>query len=109
MSFYFSRDAIRLPLAIALALTTCASFAKDGSSDWIESVVVTGSRVVPETKGVAGSVTVIDRATIERRMDEDVLSLLRLVPGVHVAQAGGRSGFASIHMRGGNISGKKYT
>ena len=104
MSFYFSRDAIRLPLAIALALTTCASFANDGSSDWIESVVVTGSRVVPETNGVAGSVTVIDRAKIERRMDEDVLSLLRLVPGVHVAQAGGRSGFASIHMRGGEAN-----
>ena len=70
----------------------------------MESVVVTGSRVASETDSVTGSVTVIDRDLIERRMDENVLDLLRSVAGVHIAQAGGRSGFASIHMRGGEAN-----
>lgn len=102
-SFLF-RDAFWLFLAILVTSLVQPSLASDEASEWMESVVVTGSRIASETDSVTGSVTVIDRDLIERRMDENVLDLLRSVAGVHIAQAGGRSGFASIHMRGGEAN-----
>jgi len=98
------RDAFWLSLAIVATSLVQPSLASDEASEWMESVVVTGSRVASETDRVTGSVTVIDRDLIERRMDENVLDLLRGVAGVHIAQVGGRSGFASIHMRGGEAN-----
>jgi vitamin B12 transporter len=102
--FSLFRDAFWLALAIVATSLVQPSLASDESSEGMESVVVTGSRVASETDSVTGSVTVIDRDLIERRMDENVLDLLRSVAGVHIAQAGGRSGFASIHMRGGEAN-----
>lgn len=104
MSSSLFRDALGLSLVIVATSLVQPSLASDEASEWMESVVVTGSRVAPEKNGVTGSVTVIDRGMIERRMDENVLDLLRSVAGVHIAQAGGRSGFASIHMRGGEAN-----
>ena len=64
----------------------------------MESVVVTGSRIASESD----SVTVRDRH--RSRFDRaahgrECLDLLRSVAGVHIAQAGGRSGFASLPQR----------
>ncbi|MBK1722768.1 TonB-dependent vitamin B12 receptor [Thiocystis violacea] len=66
----------------------------------LEPVVVTATRT-PETQTLA-SVTVIDRAEIERKQARSVPDLLRGLPGIAVAQSGGPGQGASIFLRGTN-------
>ena len=68
----------------------------------IETVTVTGTRISANGNPVNGLTTVITREMIESRADENVIDLLRGQSGVHVAQAGGRGGIASVQLRGGD-------
>ena len=68
----------------------------------IEAVMVTGTRISGDDNPVNGLTTVITREMIESRADENVIDLLRGQSGVHVAQAGGRGGIASVQLRGGD-------
>ena len=68
----------------------------------IETVIVTGTRISADDNPVNGLTTVITREMIESRADENVIDLLRGQSGVHVAQAGGRGGIASVQLRGGD-------
>ncbi len=86
--------AVSLPLAVvALA---------DEPATLLEPVVVTATRTPQPQNETLASVTVIDRAEIERRQARSVPDLLRGVPGVAVTQTGGRGQTASIFMRGTN-------
>jgi vitamin B12 transporter len=67
-----------------------------------EEIVVTAARVPEPAHEVGSSVTVIDRAEIERRKVTSVLELLRGVPGLEVAQSGGPGRTASVFLRGAN-------
>ena len=68
----------------------------------IETVIITGTRISGDDNPVNGLTTVITREMIESRADESVIDLLRGQSGVHVAQAGGRGGIASVQLRGGD-------
>ena len=68
----------------------------------IETVTVTGTRISANDNPVNGLTAVITREMIESRADENVIDLLRGQSGVHVAQAGGRGGIASVQLRGGD-------
>ena len=68
----------------------------------IETVTITGTRISANENPVNALTTVITREMIESRADENVIDLLRGQSGVHVAQAGGRGGIASVQLRGGD-------
>ena len=66
-----------------------------------ESVVVSAAQVDTPLSRTTDSVTVIDRATLNRRQTETVADALRDVPGMNVVQSGGRGAVTSIFPRGG--------
>lgn len=68
----------------------------------LETVVVTGTRIASSVNPINGLTTVITREAIESGGNENVIDLLRGESGVHVAQAGGRGGIASVQLRGGD-------
>ena len=74
----------------------------EAAATQIETVTVTGTRIRANENPVNGLTTVITREMIESRADENVIDLLRGQSGVHVAQAGGRGGIASVQLRGGD-------
>ena len=84
------------PASIALCASEDASPLTD-----LETIVVTGSRLDIPANQFPGAISIITRDMIEKRSDEHLLDLLRSVPGLHVDQAGGRGGIASVHVRGG--------
>ncbi|MBN8808701.1 MAG: TonB-dependent receptor [Sphingomonas sp.] len=61
-------------------------------------VVASGVEQAPETVGQA--VTVIDRATIERRQTVALSDLLATTPGVTVTRNGGLGAFTAVRIRG---------
>ena len=61
-------------------------------------VVASGIEQYPETTGQA--VTLIDRATIERRQSVALSDLLATTPGVTVSRNGGLGGFTAVRIRG---------
>lgn len=69
-----------------------------------EEIVVSASHAEVERERVGSSVTVIDRAEIERRRAVTVADLLATVPGVAVSRSGGRGGGVSVFLRGANSS-----
>ncbi|MGD8173922.1 TonB-dependent receptor domain-containing protein [Vibrio sp. TRT 21S02] len=89
-------------LAIAVAsLLPYASFSHaQTSSD--ETVVVTASRFEQPLNDVIASTTVISKQEIEDIQAKSLVDVLKRVPGVEVAQTGGRGHSASIFMRGYN-------
>lgn len=74
----------------------------ESSTTQMETVTVTGTRIGSDKNPINGLTTVISREMIESRADENVIDLLRGQSGVHVAQAGGRGGVASVQLRGGD-------
>lgn len=80
----------------ALALPAGA-FAAD---EYLDTVLVSGSRT-PSTLGRVGSaVTVIDRSTFDFRQAQFATDLLRHVPGVMLSNAGGVGKQTQLRMRG---------
>jgi len=66
-----------------------------------QDVVVTASATELPASQVGAPVTVIDRGTLDALGKSSVLEALRLVPGAHVVQTGGRGGATSLFVRGG--------
>ncbi|MBK6660280.1 MAG: TonB-dependent receptor [Proteobacteria bacterium] len=87
----------RMFLCAALALPLAAHAA---TTDYPDTVVVSGSRT-PSTLGKVGSsVTVIDRSTLDFRQANFAVDLLRYVPGITVSNAGGVGKQTQLRMRG---------
>src|SRR5262245_42637923 len=72
-----------------------------------QDVVVTAAATELPASQIGSPVTVLGADTIQALGKVDVLEPLRLVPGVLVAQAGGRGGVASLFVRGGNSNFNK--
>jgi outer membrane cobalamin receptor len=66
-----------------------------------ESVVVSAAQVETTLSRATGSVTVIDRADLDRRQTETVADAVRGVPGLGVVSSGGRGALTSLFPRGG--------
>ncbi|HSE97234.1 MAG TPA: TonB-dependent receptor plug domain-containing protein, partial [Blastocatellia bacterium] len=66
-----------------------------------DKVVVTATRTETLSDELGGSVSVIDSGEFARAGHSQVSEPLRLIPGVSVAQTGGRGGLTSIFARGG--------
>ncbi|MFG0605691.1 TonB-dependent receptor domain-containing protein [Vibrio mimicus] len=90
-------------LAIALAsLLTPISYLHANEAQPQETVVVTANRFEQKQASVLSATTVISRQEIEQYQANSLTEVLRRVPGVEVAQNGGRGHNASVFMRGTN-------
>ncbi|EKO3392157.1 TonB-dependent receptor domain-containing protein [Vibrio fluvialis] len=90
-----------LAVAVASLLPYASfSFAQDTSAD--ETVVVTANRFEQKQASVLSATTVISHQEIEQYQANSLTEVLRRVPGVEIAQNGGRGHNASVFMRGTN-------
>lgn len=87
-------------LVLVLALPAFAQTPTGSPVD--EEITVTADRIAAPTDQVGSSVTVIDRAEIERRRHATVAELLRTVPGVEINRTSGAGSVTSAFLRGGN-------
>ncbi len=69
-----------------------------------ETIVVTANRFGQSQSSVLNATSVVSRQDIEEYQANSLIEVLRRVPGVEVAQNGGRGHVASIFMRGTNSS-----
>jgi hemoglobin/transferrin/lactoferrin receptor protein len=96
---------MRDPRTINLALGVAIVFAFDlaTAQTVIEDVVVTATRLPRSVQDIAGTVSVISDAELERQVADDLDDLVRYQPGVSMdtAQRGGNQGFV-IRGIGGN-------
>ncbi|MGC9551357.1 TonB-dependent receptor plug domain-containing protein, partial [Vibrio metoecus] len=90
-------------LAIALvSLLTPISYLHANEAQSQETLVVTANRFEQKQASVLSATTVISRQEIEQYQANSLTEVLRRVPGVEVAQNGGRGHNASVFMRGTN-------
>lgn len=66
----------------------------------IPQVVVTGSSIPGAVSESTNSLTIITRSAIDAHRPTSMVEVLRLVPGLHVDQRGGRGGIGSVYLRG---------
>src|SRR6185436_6777593 len=66
-----------------------------------DRVVVTATRTMAQTAELGGSISVITGEDLQRMNQSLVSESLRLIPGLVVAQSGGRGGITSVFARGG--------
>lgn len=66
-----------------------------------DQVIITATRTATPANELGGSVSVITSEDLTRANQTTVSESLRLVPGLSVAQTGGRGGLTSIFTRGG--------
>ncbi|GBC76639.1 Vitamin B12 transporter BtuB [bacterium HR08] len=69
-----------------------------------EEIVVTATATEVPRAQLGASVGVVEEEDLQRQAKVHVLELLRIIPGLHVAQTGGRGGQTSLFLRGGNSS-----
>jgi outer membrane cobalamin receptor len=77
-----------IPISLSLAAVT-------------EEIVVSASQIDAPLSRIPDSVTVLTAADLRTRQIEDLAAALRLVPGLAVAQYGGRGALTSVFPRGG--------
>ncbi|MCG6117376.1 MAG: TonB-dependent vitamin B12 receptor [Aquimonas sp.] len=91
--------AAALTAALALLLSpSVATASADAKS--LDRIVVTGSRTAQSLDDSLASITVLDRADIERLQAGSLLELLRSVPGVSIANNGGAGKVSAVFLRG---------
>ncbi len=97
------RFALALP-ACLLAAPSDPSTTGDGADGPTAQaqIVVTASGYAETVDASLATVSVIDRAEIERSQAPDLLSLLRLQAGVDIARTGGAGQSTSVFLRGSN-------
>jgi vitamin B12 transporter len=66
----------------------------------VHEVVVSASRTSQRIEDATSSTTLISREDIERSVSTDLPSLLQLIPGTEISQAGGTGTVSSIFLRG---------
>ena len=101
---------LRRPLSVALsllivpaaALTVAPPVQAAGEELWKADVTVTASRVQRHNRETLASVTVIDRAMIERSQAGSLPELLARQAGVQFNRKGGRGADSSLFLRGTN-------
>jgi vitamin B12 transporter len=91
------------PTVLFLAAAASAAAARAQAPAPVSESVVVSASLAPENEpAVSGSVTVLTREDIEKSGKTSVVDLLRRVPGLDVAQNGGRGSVASVFLRGAN-------
>ncbi len=101
-SMLLTRRVLRCVPSLLMMLAATPVLAQAGPVERLEPVVVTASRSAQVVTDTLPHTTVITRAEIEASQVGDVISLLRLQPGIQIALNGGPGSVASVFMRGTN-------
>jgi vitamin B12 transporter len=96
-----------LCMASLTPLTEARADTYEESSDALQSIVVTATRVPTPEIQVASSVTVVTAEEIAARQIQTAPDLLKEIPGLNVVQSGGPGGQTSVFMRGTNSNHTK--
>ena len=91
---------LALAAAVAAALNAASALAQVEDIDQLDPMVVTATRTAQTADETLASVTVIDRAQIERRQSRTMSDILRGLPGVSVTSNGGPGQPTSVFLRG---------
>lgn len=89
--------------ALALAVAT-PLHAQSASDDQDDDIVVSASRIVQKRSETGQSITVVDKAELDRRQTQVLSDVLQTLPGISVARNGGPGGTTSVFIRGGDSS-----
>ena len=88
-------------LAIAAA---CPVHAQTDDRDERDEIIVSASRIEQRRSETGQSITVVDKAELDRRQTQVLSDVLQTLPGVSVARNGGPGGVTSVFIRGGDSS-----
>lgn len=89
-----------------LAAMSQMGYAADNHSDQLRVLVTATTTEITEAESLA-SVTVIDKATIEKQQPQEITELLAGQPGIDIVTNGGYGKSTSIFTRGSNSTGTK--
>lgn len=87
-------------LLSATPLTLAAPTLAHAAADIAPPIVISATRIPTDASRIGSSVTVLDRAEIERKQKPTVIELLRDVPGVSVAGSGPQGQTSRVFLRG---------
>ncbi|HEX7782688.1 MAG TPA: TonB-dependent receptor [Sphingobium sp.] len=91
-------------LSLLPALLSTAAFAQDAppadAAANADSIVVTATRLATPLDQVAASITVLDKAAIDRAQDMGVTEILLRTPGISISRNGGYGTATSLRIRG---------
>ena len=92
-----------LSCSLVAVLLSATSFAQEQSSDRVEELTISATRLPRTIENIAGTVSLISAEDIEREVGDDLDDLVRFQPGVsmNTAARGGNQGF-TIRGIGGN-------
>jgi vitamin B12 transporter len=90
----------RTPLPAAVLTAFLPLWAAAQEATLLDPVVVTATRTAQTADETLASVTVVDREEIERRQARSVADALRGIPGLAIANQGGRGKLTSFFLRG---------
>ncbi|AGI25471.1 TonB-dependent receptor [Pseudomonas sp. ATCC 13867] len=88
------------PTALALGGFSCIGLAADEAPLVLDDQLVTATRTERRAEQTLASVSVLDRADIERSQAQSVPDLLRRLPGISLASNGGPGKATSLYLRG---------
>ncbi|MCF7994858.1 MAG: TonB-dependent vitamin B12 receptor [Chromatiaceae bacterium] len=88
-----------LPCAMALLWTAPLSAQVEAVAN-LDPIVITANRTAQTADQTLASVTVIDRAEIDRRQSKTMVDILRGLPGVATSSSGGPGQPTSVFLRG---------
>ncbi|QSA98659.1 TonB-dependent vitamin B12 receptor [Methylococcus sp. EFPC2] len=86
--------------AVMLSVCLANSQAEEPEPTRLDPITITATRTERRVDQSLASVTVVDRAEIERRQVQSVQDLLRGVPGLSISSNGGLGKNASLYLRG---------
>ncbi|MFT3808273.1 TonB-dependent receptor domain-containing protein [Arenimonas sp.] len=101
MKFLLSRSALSAAILLSLPALASAASESEAPKD-IGTVQVTANRIEQPVEETLASVTVIDRADIERSQSPDLSDLLARQAGIDVVRTGGPGSANTVFMRGSN-------
>ena len=84
-----------LSCSLVAVLLSATSFAQEQSSDRVEELTISATRLPRTIENIAGTVSLISAEDIEREVGDDLDDLVRFQPGVsmNTAARGRQSGF----------------
>ncbi|MBS4429703.1 TonB-dependent vitamin B12 receptor BtuB [Pectobacterium punjabense] len=101
----------KISLLTALSVTAFSGWAQENSSSLNSSsekktddVVVTANRFAQPVSSVLAANSIVTRADIDRWQAKSLNDVMRRLPGVDIAENGGRGQLGSVFIRGGSAS-----
>ncbi|MEI7412111.1 TonB-dependent vitamin B12 receptor BtuB [Pectobacterium aroidearum] len=98
----------KISLLTALSVTAFSGWAQENQNSSSEKnaddMVVTANRFAQPVSSVLAANSIVTRADIDRWQAKSLNDVMRRLPGVDVAENGGRGQLGSVFIRGGSVS-----